>query len=111
MDWIPALMEEAECIRYPFAIKGKQMNKGFFQAPPDLDWNTLSPAWIIFSFKDFAKPKNDPLRVFILSAGIHDHESSHMRLLPHFPASASDSIRLCLNKCHIFWKNFNVIAR
>lgn len=81
MDWIPALMEEAECIRYPFAIKGKQMNKGFFPGPsrPGLE-HTQSSLDHIFSFKDFAKPKNDPLRVFILSAGIHDHEYSHMRL-------------------------------
>lgn len=32
MDWIPTLMEEAECIRYPFLIKGKQMNKEFFSS-------------------------------------------------------------------------------
>lgn len=56
------------------------MNKGFFPGPSRPGLDTLSPAWIIFSFKYFAKPKNDPLRVFILSAGIHDHEYSHMRL-------------------------------
>lgn len=29
-------------------LKESKWIKDFFQAPPDLDWNTLSPAWIIF---------------------------------------------------------------
>lgn len=50
MDWIPTLMEEAECIRYPFAIKAKQMNKGFCPGPsrPGLEHTQSSLDHIFF---------------------------------------------------------------